>query len=255
MNQASTLGEVLYAGHWNVVVLESDWVERLQSIRAGNAFALHALFERAHAPVFFLALRMVGASRTAEELTLDVFWDLWRGTARYEGGDQTVLSWIMGLARAKAIDRLRLRSRPKPPAAHAPTAPLPEAPFASLQAGLARRLAVNTGGRPLLPPTPQWSDPEWREVAPGISCQLLATDHHKHRVSMLVRLAPGTDYPPHTHAGSEELHLLDGELWIDERKLLPGDYNRAVAGTADRRVWSETGCMCFLMTSTRDQLG
>jgi len=40
---------------------------------------------------------------------------------------------------------------------------------------------------------------------------------------MLVRLAPGATYPAHTHAGVEELHLLDGELWIDECKLVPGD--------------------------------
>jgi anti-sigma factor ChrR (cupin superfamily) len=74
-------------------------------------------------------------------------------------------------------------------------------------------------------------------------------------VSMLVRLAPGTDYPPHTHAGVEELHLLQGELLIDTRKLLPGDYNRAEPGSSDKRVWSETGCMCVLMTSTKDALG
>ena len=29
---------------------------------------------------------------------------------------------------------------------------------------------------------------------------------------MLVRLAPGAAYPPHRHAGVEELHLLEGEL-------------------------------------------
>jgi hypothetical protein len=52
----------------------------------------------------------------------------------------------------------------------------------------------------------------------------------------------------------EELHLLEGELWIDERKLYPGDYNRAEAGTGDKRVWSETGCTCVLITSTRDIL-
>ena len=72
---------------------------------------------------------------------------------------------------------------------------------------------------------------------------------------MLVRLLPGVDYPPHTHAGVEELHLLEGELWIDERKLFPGDYNRAVVGTGDKRVWSETGCTCVLITSTKDILG
>jgi hypothetical protein len=71
---------------------------------------------------------------------------------------------------------------------------------------------------------------------------------------MLVRLAPGSCYPPHTHAGVEELHLLDGELWIDDRKLYPGAYNRAEPGTGDERVWSETGCTCVLITSTLDKL-
>jgi anti-sigma factor ChrR (cupin superfamily) len=127
-------------------------------------------------------------------------------------------------------------------------------PTASLQGRLARRISAETGGAPVLPPARQWSEPEWEEVAPGISCKLLATDTQRHRVSMLVRLAPGVDYPPHTHAGVEELHLLDGELWIDNRKLYPGDYNRAEPGSGDNRVWSETGCTCVLITSTRDRL-
>jgi anti-sigma factor ChrR (cupin superfamily) len=99
-----------------------------------------------------------------------------------------------------------------------------------------------------------WSEPDWEQVAPGIECKLLSTDAERHRVSMLVRLAPGASYPAHTHAGIEELHLLDGELWIDERKLLPGDYNYAGRGSGDERVWSETGCTCVLLTSTRDIL-
>ena len=127
-------------------------------------------------------------------------------------------------------------------------------PTSSLQGRLARRIADETGKKPVLPPQTEWREPEWEEVAPGISCKLLATDTDKHRVSMLVRLAPGADYPPHSHAGVEELHLLDGELWIDDRKLYPGDYNRAERGTGDNRVWSETGCTCVLMTSTQDTL-
>jgi anti-sigma factor ChrR (cupin superfamily) len=128
-------------------------------------------------------------------------------------------------------------------------------PAASLQERLAHRIAAETGGRPVLPVARQWSEPEWEEVSPGIFCKLLATDTEKHMVSMLVRLAPGVEYPPHTHAGIEELHLLDGELWIDEKKLYPGDYNRAEPGTGDKRVWSETGCTCVLITSTNDALG
>jgi hypothetical protein len=98
------------------------------------------------------------------------------------------------------------------------------------------------------------AEPQWEDVAPGISCVLLARDAERHIISMLVRLVPGGEYPPHTHAGLEELHLLDGELWIDDRKLHAGDYNRAEPGTGDKRVWSETGCACVLVTSTRDEL-
>jgi anti-sigma factor ChrR (cupin superfamily) len=127
-------------------------------------------------------------------------------------------------------------------------------PTASLQGRLALRIAEETGKQPVLPPALRWSEPEWEQVAPGIECKLLATDTERHRVSMLVRLAPGVSYPAHTHAGAEELHLLDGELWIDERKLVPGDYSHGAPGAGDERVWSETGCTCVLVTSTKDTL-
>jgi anti-sigma factor RsiW len=126
-------------------------------------------------------------------------------------------------------------------------------PPASLQERLARRIAVETGEAPVVPAR-EWVEPAWEEVASGIFCKLMATDTERHRVSMLVRLLPGVSYPPHTHAGLEELFLLDGELWIDDQKLYPGDYNRAEAGSGDKRVWSETGCTCVLITSTRDIL-
>jgi anti-sigma factor ChrR (cupin superfamily) len=104
------------------------------------------------------------------------------------------------------------------------------------------------------PPLPHWSEPQWEQVAPGIECKLLASDAEKQRVSMLVRLAPGARYPAHTHAGVEELHLLAGELWIDARKLVPGDYNYGPPGASDDRVWTETGCTCVLVTSSKDML-
>jgi hypothetical protein len=48
------------------------------------------------------------------------------------------------------------------------------------------------------------------------------------------------------HSGEENI--------VDDKKLYPGDYLRAEPGTADHRVWSETGCTCVLLTSTRDAL-
>jgi hypothetical protein len=127
-------------------------------------------------------------------------------------------------------------------------------PTTSLQTRLARRIAEETGLPLVAPPARRWSEPAWEQVAPGIECKLLAADTERHRVSMLVRLAPGGEYPGHTHTGVEELHLLDGELWIDERKLLPGDYYYGAPGTGDERVWSATGCTCVLITSSTDRL-
>ncbi|HEY7640843.1 MAG TPA: cupin domain-containing protein [Steroidobacteraceae bacterium] len=125
-------------------------------------------------------------------------------------------------------------------------------PSASSWDQLIARIATETGGKVSASPPSEWIEPDWEDVAPGISCKILASDSQRDRVSMLVRLAPGTEYPPHSHAGTEELHLLEGELWINDRKLYPGDYNRAVVGTADKRVWSETGCTCLLITSPSD---
>jgi anti-sigma factor ChrR (cupin superfamily) len=125
-------------------------------------------------------------------------------------------------------------------------------PSVPLWGRLAQRIAAETGKPPVAPPSQSAAKPEWEEPAPGISCKLLATDTEKNRVSMLVRLAPGAEYPAHRHSGVEELHLLHGELMINSKKLYPGDYNRAEPDTVDHRVWSETGCTCVLITSTRD---
>jgi anti-sigma factor ChrR (cupin superfamily) len=127
-------------------------------------------------------------------------------------------------------------------------------PPAPLWDRLARRIAAETGEEPLVPAPPPSTTSEWTEVAPGISCKLLATDTEKKRVSMLVRLAPGTDYPPHRHAGVEELYMLDGVLIVDDERFHPGDYRRGDAGAVDHRVWSETGCTCVLITSFHDAI-
>jgi anti-sigma factor ChrR (cupin superfamily) len=126
-------------------------------------------------------------------------------------------------------------------------------PSASLWDRLSQRIAAETGGEPVPAPAAS-AQPDWKEVAPGISCKLLATDMEKNRVSMLVRLAPGTDYPSHRHAGMEEVYMLEGELRVDDKRLYPGDYLRSEADTVDHRVWSETGCSCVLLTSYHDVL-
>ena len=127
-------------------------------------------------------------------------------------------------------------------------------PSASLWKRLSERISGESGAEQVPPPDPRPAQAKWEKVAEGVFCKLLAVDAEKRRVTMLVRLAPGSDYPPHRHAGIEELHLLQGELRIDDNRLRAGDFIRAEAGSVDHRVWSETGCTCVLMTSTRDAI-
>jgi DNA-directed RNA polymerase specialized sigma24 family protein len=255
-SQPSTLGDVLYADKTRVPVSESTWVGLVQSIAERDQLALHALYAQTYGAVFTWIMRITGNWDTAEELMLDVFHDVWRTASTYDPPSGSVVGWIMHQARSRAIARRRFEQRTSLPPADVLVSSTADSlsPSTSLWEALARRIAAETGQQPLVP-APEWrAGPEWEEVAPGISCKLLATDREQDRVSMLVSLAPGVAYPPHTHAGIEELYLLHGELMIEDRKLYPGDYNRAEPGTGDQFVWSGTGCMCVLLTSTRDLL-
>jgi len=209
------LGDILYANGSGALAPETDWSTLVQLVAAGNERAFQELYGRLQGVVHALAARITDNKILAQEVTLDVFRDIWCWASTYDREEGSVIGWIMNHARAKATSRVRLSELP---------APQP------------------------------WTEPAWTEVGPGIFCKLLETDTELQRVSMLVRLAPGASYPPHRHAGIEELHLLEGELWIDDRKLHPGAYNRAEPGTADSRVWSETGCTCVLVTSLLDEL-
>jgi RNA polymerase sigma-70 factor, ECF subfamily len=108
----ATLGDVLYAKS-TASPSEEDWAALVQSIAAGDQQALHALYERANRPVFTLIMRITANRETAEELTIDVFHDVWRRAERYDAASGTVLGWIMNQARSRTIDRLRFESRKK----------------------------------------------------------------------------------------------------------------------------------------------
>jgi len=110
--QPTTLGDVLYAKS-DAPVPEREWAEIVQSIAAGDQLALHALYEMAHRLVFTLIMRITANREISEEVTIDVFHDIWRRASGYDAANGTVLGWIMNQARSRAIDRLRFESRKK----------------------------------------------------------------------------------------------------------------------------------------------
>ena len=249
----STLGDLLFGKPGPPATSESDWRLLVRAVAAGDPAALRALYARTNRIVFTLMLRTTHEGETAEALTLDTFYDVWRESWAYGAEEPSVVGWILNLARSHAIRRGRSRQRSRRPADAWASWPMDQLPPPSPE--LWDRLARRIVAHPISVPAPgPVALPDWQDAGSGISYSMLARNVERGYVGMLVRLEPGAAYPPHTHAGVEELYLLDGELWIDSKKVLPGGYNRAYASTSDERVWTETGCTCVLLTSTGDIL-
>jgi RNA polymerase sigma-70 factor (ECF subfamily) len=112
-SETRTLGDVLYVNKTEVRVSEKDWVRLVQSMAAGDELALHSLYEQTYRIVFTLIVRIIKNRETAEEVTLDVFHDVWRRASTYDPADGSVVGWIMNQARSRAIDRFRFEHRKK----------------------------------------------------------------------------------------------------------------------------------------------
>ena len=110
---SDTLGALLYADRGKTQIPESDWVALVRLVAAGDQQALHALYQRAHRIVFTLSVRITNSRETAEEVTVDVFHEVWRRASTYDPANGTVLGWIMNQARSRAIDRSRFEHRQK----------------------------------------------------------------------------------------------------------------------------------------------
>ena len=84
-------------------------VALIRSIAAGDKQAMQILFARHNARVFRFLVRFVGDTSAAEDLVSEVFLDVWRQAGRFRGRSQ-VTTWLLALARNKALSALRRRS-------------------------------------------------------------------------------------------------------------------------------------------------
>jgi RNA polymerase sigma-70 factor, ECF subfamily len=113
----STLGDLLYADKKKSRIPEDDWIGLVRSIAAGDQTALEELFARTHRIVFTLMMRLTGNRNVAEELTVDVFHDVWRHAVHFDAAGGPVLAWLLDQARLRALERLELEHLSKSQAA------------------------------------------------------------------------------------------------------------------------------------------
>ncbi|WP_433364475.1 RNA polymerase sigma factor [Actinoplanes sp. CA-142083] len=85
--------------------------ELAERLRAGDEKALRTAYERHGAAVLYLAQRLLGNRADAEDVTQLTFVAAWSGRDSFDPQRGTMLGWLLGIARRKAVDRMRSVAR------------------------------------------------------------------------------------------------------------------------------------------------
>jgi RNA polymerase sigma-70 factor (ECF subfamily) len=86
---------------------DSDDADLMQRILAHQEDALRILYQRHAATLFALALRVVGDRTDAEQILIDVFWEIWERADRYDSARAAPVTYLTILTRSRALDRRR----------------------------------------------------------------------------------------------------------------------------------------------------
>jgi RNA polymerase sigma-70 factor (ECF subfamily) len=98
----------------------------LAAIGDGDRGAFRELYGRYSAPLFSLAIRLVGDTGTAEEMLQDCFLKIWRHASAYDSRKSRPFTWAVTILRRTCIDELRRRGRAPEVVALAEETALPE---------------------------------------------------------------------------------------------------------------------------------
>lgn len=90
------------------MISDDELAERL---RDGDEKALRTAYDRHGAAVLYLAARLLGNRADAEDVTQLTFVAAWSGRDTFDPQRGTMLAWLLGIARRKAIDRIRSVAR------------------------------------------------------------------------------------------------------------------------------------------------
>ena len=114
----------------------------MHQLVAGDERAIRTVYSRFGRSVYTLALRLLGSSEAAEELTQDVFLAAWRKGSRFDSTRGRLSTWLMAIAHNLAVDRLRHdRGAAQPPLVLVDELPEPREALEEDEAALNREMA------------------------------------------------------------------------------------------------------------------
>ncbi|HYP27470.1 MAG TPA: cupin domain-containing protein [Blastocatellia bacterium] len=87
----------------------------------------------------------------------------------------------------------------------------------------------------------------WHEVNAGIFIKRLSVDEGSGLATSLVKMAPGKRLARHRHSGPEQLFILEGDCYIQDVRLGPGDYHRAEEGSIHDTTYTVGGTTFLLI--------
>jgi len=93
--------------------MEITWNDYIHRAAAGEQQALARLYDDTSRLIYSVALRILGNPADAEEVTMDVYSQVWRSAHDYSRDRGTPLSWLTMITRSRALDRVRRRSTRK----------------------------------------------------------------------------------------------------------------------------------------------
>ena len=87
------------------------WADLLARVSQGDQGAVAEFYDASSRYVFGLVLRILGDRPSAEEVTLDVYVQVWKQAGNYSPERGSASSWLLTMSRSRAIDRLRSKGR------------------------------------------------------------------------------------------------------------------------------------------------
>lgn len=86
-------------------------VEALARIPGGDRAALQTVYRLTSTKLFGVALRILGEPSEAEDVLQEVYVTVWRKAGDFDAGRASPMTWLIAIARNRAIDRLRAENR------------------------------------------------------------------------------------------------------------------------------------------------